>query len=131
MTALENILLPALINGQSFSAAEKRAKELLELMGLQDRANHRPTELSGGQMQRVAIARALFVRPTLILADEPTGNLDSENGQKVLEIFKKINREYSQTIVMVAHDLSAAQAASRIITMKDGEIANENRRNQY
>ena len=131
MTALENILLPALINGQSFSAAEKRAKELLELMGLQDRANHRPTELSGGQMQRVAIARALFVRPTLILADEPTGNLDSENGQKVLEIFKKINREYSQTIVMVTHDLSAAQAASRIITMKDGEIANENRRNQY
>lgn len=125
MTALENVMLPALIDGASFVSAQKRAYELLDLMEMKDRAAHRPSELSGGQMQRVAIARSLFAEPQLILADEPTGNLDSKTGESVLKLLKKINQEFNQTLIMVTHDSKAASYASRIIRLSDGKIVGD------
>ncbi len=125
MTALENVMLPALIDGAEFSKAERRAYELLDLMEMKDRAGHRPAELSGGQMQRVAIARSLFSQPKLILADEPTGNLDSKTGENVLNLLKKINQEFKQTLIMVTHDSKAASYASRIIRLSDGKIVGD------
>ncbi len=125
MTALENVMLPALIDGAEFSKAERRAYELLDLMEMKDRAGHRPAELSGGQMQRVAIARSLFSQPKLILADEPTGNLDSKTGENVLNLLKKINQEFKQTLIMVTHDSKAASYASRIIRLSDGQIVGD------
>ncbi len=125
MTALENVMLPALIDGAEFSSAEKRAYELLDLMEMKDRASHRPAELSGGQMQRVAIARSLFSQPQLILADEPTGNLDSKTGESVLNLLKKINQDFKQTLIMVTHDPKAASYASRIIRLSDGRIVGD------
>ncbi|HEX2267200.1 MAG TPA: ATP-binding cassette domain-containing protein, partial [Actinomycetota bacterium] len=107
-------------------AARSRALETLEQVGLGGRANHRPDQLSGGEQQRVAIARALVHRPAVVWADEPTGNLDSESTQAILDLFLTLNRE-GQTIVMVTHNLQVAEAAERTITMRDGLILNESR----
>lgn len=122
-TALENVTLPALIYGKKDkSQFEQKAKELLDFIGLADRLHHFPKELSGGEQQRVAIARALINQPMLILADEPTGNLDSENSQHILQIFRKMQKDFQQTIVVVTHDVAFAQKCDRIAYMKDGII---------
>jgi putative ABC transport system ATP-binding protein len=125
LTALENVALPLLLDGQPLSKVTPRAKELLDFMGLSARMNHRPEQLSGGQMQRVAIARALVTDPLLILADEPTGNLDSETGHSVLEMLSKLVREKGQTVVMVTHDPKAANYGDRIVRVKDGMIESD------
>ncbi|MFH1133414.1 MAG: ABC transporter ATP-binding protein [Nanoarchaeota archaeon] len=127
MTAMENVMLPMMFQGLSRGDREARAKALLELVELQDRMHHRPTELSGGQQQRVAIARSLANDPELILADEPTGNLDSRTGTNVLEFLKKLNREQKKTIVMVTHDSELAKHAERIEFLKDGKIITKQR----
>lgn len=123
LTALENVALPIQFARKSQYKPEKRAKELLELLGLADRMNHRPAELSGGQQQRVAIARALANNPPLLLADEPTGNLDTESGSRVLEALKHIQESAQTTIVIVTHDPELATFTDRTITLVDGEIA--------
>ena len=101
---------------------EKYLNELLHLLNLEKRVTHIPSELSGGEQQRVSIARALITKPSIILADEPTGNLDSKNSREIMEILKKANQDYEQTIIMVTHDLELAKYASRIITLEDGRI---------
>ena len=121
MTALENVTLPAAIAGSSRKQAESRARDLIDLLGLADKANELPGVLSGGQRQRLAIARALANRPTLLLADEPTGALDSEGGQEVLELFRRLHAD-GQTILLVTHDQAVAAAAERIVHMRDGRI---------
>lgn len=125
LTAVENVALPALLDGQSLTQARGRATELLQMMGLGERMDHRPAQLSGGQMQRVAIARALYSRPALLMADEPTGNLDSQTGLEVLQLLKSLNREHQQTIIMVTHDPKSAEFASRLIRMSDGKIVSD------
>ncbi len=122
MTAVENVALPLLLDGQKMKTIQPRAEALLEMMGLKERMDHTPDQLSGGEMQRVAIARALVTDPVLILADEPTGNLDSKTGSAVLELLSKLAREQHQTILMVTHDSRAASYASRLINMRDGVI---------
>ena len=122
LTALENTLLPLLLDGANLKQLTPKASELLEHMGLKERIHHKPDELSGGEMQRVAIARALITEPLLILADEPTGNLDSASGTIVLELLSKLARERQQTIVMVTHDSKAASFGNRLIKMRDGQI---------
>jgi putative ABC transport system ATP-binding protein len=124
LTALENVELPMVYAGVPKSARRKKAKELLELVGLGDRLHHRPTQLSGGQMQRVAIARALANDPMVLLADEPTGNLDSKSGEEILKIFSELN-ERGQTIIIVTHDPEVAKHAGRIVRMRDGKIVSE------
>ncbi|HET7121762.1 MAG TPA: ABC transporter ATP-binding protein [Solirubrobacterales bacterium] len=124
LTAAENVLLPALVNGERPSKYARRVDELLELVGLGDRAAHLPTELSGGEQQRVAIARALLREPRLVLADEPTGNLDSASGAVVMGLLRKVVDE-GQTVVMVTHDPRAASLADRVIFLRDGAIAGE------
>lgn len=124
LTALENVELPMIYAGVPKSARRKKAKELLELVGLGDRLHHRPTQLSGGQMQRVAIARALANDPMVLLADEPTGNLDSKSGEEILKIFSELN-ERGQTIIIVTHDPEVAKHAGRIVRMRDGKIVSE------
>jgi len=124
LTALENVELPMIYAGVPKSARRKKAKELLELVGLGDRLHHRPTQLSGGQMQRVAIARALANDPMVLLADEPTGNLDSKSGEEILKIFSELN-EREQTIIIVTHDPEVAKHAGRIVRMRDGKIVSE------
>jgi putative ABC transport system ATP-binding protein len=121
LTALENVALPMLFQGMPTAERQKKARELLELVGLEDRVNHRPPELSGGQQQRVAIARALANDPQVILADEPTGNLDSKTGIKILEFLDKLHRE-GKTIIMVTHDADLAKYADRVLYLKDGAI---------
>jgi len=121
MTVLENVALPAMIAGRSRKQAETRARDLLDLLGLSDKAANAPGVLSGGQRQRLAIARALANEPTLVLADEPTGALDSAGGQEVLELFRRLHAD-GQTILMVTHDREVAAAADRIVQMRDGRI---------
>ena len=121
MTVLENVALPAMIAGQKRKHAESRARDLLDLLGLGDKARELPGVLSGGQRQRLAIARALANQPTLVLADEPTGALDSEGGREILELFRRLHLD-GQTILMVTHDAGVAAAADRIVRMKDGKV---------
>jgi len=123
LTALENVILPLTFAGLNHDA-EKRGFELLERFGLRDRAGHRPDQLSGGEKQRVAIARAIIAGASVILADEPTGNLDQETGTHILELFRELNRE-GRTIVMVTHNPENAAYAERVVIMKDGGIVNE------
>jgi putative ABC transport system ATP-binding protein len=125
LSALENASLPLLLDGQSLGKIAPKAKELLARMGLGDRFDHRPDQLSGGEMQRVAIARALVTDPLLVLADEPTGNLDTKMGSQVLEMLAETARERSQTIVMVTHDARAASFSGRLITLRDGRLESD------
>jgi len=125
-TALENVALPLLFAGVSDKKRNERAKEMLERVGLGDRMDHKPTELSGGQMQRVAIARALANNPAIILADEPTGNLDSASGHAIADLFGELHAA-GQTIVMITHDNGLAKIASRSVHIRDGEIVDDNR----
>jgi putative ABC transport system ATP-binding protein len=125
-SALENVALPLLFAGVSDKKRNERAKEMLERVGLGDRMDHKPTELSGGQMQRVAIARALANNPAIILADEPTGNLDSASGHAIADLFGELHAA-GQTIVMITHDNGLAKIASRSVHIRDGEIVDDNR----
>jgi len=125
LTALENVELPMIIAGKPREQRIKRAKELLELVGLGDRINHRPSELSGGEQQRVAIARALANKPTLILADEPTGELDTENSRIVIEVLKEAARSEGGTVILVTHNPLVANMSKRVITIKDGKILSD------
>jgi len=122
LSAVENVELPMLVSKVPGRKARKRALALLERVGLIDRARHRPAELSGGQRQRVAIARALTNDPAIVWADEPTGNLDSEAADDIMELLCRFNREFSQTLVLVTHALEVGQRANRIIRMRDGNI---------
>lgn len=124
MTALENVTLPAVIGGIRRRPAETRARDLLDLLGLAEKASALPGSLSGGQRQRLAIARALANEPTLLLADEPTGALDSESGNEIVELLSRLNRS-GQTIVLVTHDSGVAQVAGHIVTMRDGRMIND------
>jgi putative ABC transport system ATP-binding protein len=126
MGALENVEFPMLFARVSPAQRQERARYLLELMGLADRMGHKPTELSGGQQQRVAMARALVNDPTIILADEPTGNLDSHTGAEVMAILARLNQEQGRTIVVVSHDPSITNFTSRCIHLLDGRITNSN-----
>ncbi|MBO6188208.1 MAG: ABC transporter ATP-binding protein [Prevotella sp.] len=119
-TALENILIPAYIAGTSNKAARQRAMELLQFMGLTDRAQHKPNELSGGEKQRVAVARALVNNPAVILADEPSGSLDSKNKEELHQLFFDLRNQYGQTFVIVTHDEGLASITDRTIKMRDG-----------
>ena len=121
-TAIENVCMPAFIKGLSKSDAEFRAKELLTVLGLADRLEHKPNELSGGEQQRVAVARALMNKPKVIFADEPSGNLDTENANELHNIFLKLRDEYGQTFVIVTHNQELADMADRCIQMKDGQV---------
>jgi ABC-type lipoprotein export system ATPase subunit len=120
LTAVENVSLPLVLDGMPARSADARAEELLERVGLGDRARHRPAELSGGQMQRVAVARALVARPCLILADEPTGNLDSHSSTEVLDLLRSLSDEDGAAVVMVTHDQAAARYGSRELHLVDG-----------
>ena len=122
LSAVENVELPMLIARVPAKKARRRALEMLERVGLLDRARHRPAELSGGQRQRVTIARALTNDPAIVWADEPTGNLDSENAQEILDLLCRLNREHGQTFVIVTHAIEVGNLANRIITMRDGQI---------
>lgn len=121
-SALENVMMPALIGGTKRKEAEKRATELLEAVGLTNRADHKPAQLSGGEQQRVAIARALINRPSVIFADEPTGNLDTHNRDEIQRLLFEVREKFGQTIVMVTHDERLAEMADRKIVMSDGAI---------
>ena len=125
LTALENVLLPALIAKRPGEELVARAGMLLDKVGLGERAEHLPSEMSGGQQQRVSIARALLLNPELVLADEPTGNLDTRAGREILSVLREMNRDEGHTIVMVTHDPSAAAAADRIVFLRDGRVAGE------
>jgi len=125
LTALENVEVP--MRGQSIRRGERRsrAKELLALVGLSDRMNHLPSQLSGGQRQRVAVARALANKPRLILADEPTGSLDTTAGDEIMDLLAELNKSQGTTIIVVSHDRRVARATQRILTMRDGRISND------
>jgi putative ABC transport system ATP-binding protein len=123
-TALENVELPLLFAGVKTRERQARAQEMLERVNLADRMDHKPTELSGGQMQRVAIARALVNRPAIILADEPTGNLDSTSGKGIVGLFEELHAA-GQTIVMITHDAAVAKIASRVVQIRDGQIVED------
>ena len=127
LSAEENVLLPALIAGERAGKYAERLDELLGLVGLLERRTHKPDELSGGEQQRVAIARALIRNPDIILADEPTGNLDSKTGSEVLDLLKESATRYDQTILMVTHDPRAAATADRVVFLSDGRVVDEAR----
>jgi len=120
--ALENVCIPAFIAGTPKAQAEKRAKELLDMLGLSSRINHKPNQLSGGEQQRVAVARALINKPALIFADEPSGNLDSNNARELHELFVKLRKEFEQTFIIVTHNEELANISDRKVFMKDGLI---------
>jgi lipoprotein-releasing system ATP-binding protein len=122
-TALENLCIPAYIAGLSRSSAEKRAKELLDFLHLTDRMQHKPSELSGGEQQRIAVARALMNHPSVVLADEPSGNLDSANARELHDLFFTLRREFNQTFVIVTHNEEFANGSDRKLTIADGIIA--------
>lgn len=121
-TALENVCIPAFIAKTKTSDAEKKAKELLDFMGLADRLNHKPSELSGGEQQRVSVARALINNPLVVLADEPTGNLDTERSVELHDLFFKLKNNFNQTFIIVTHNEQLAAKANRKILMRDGNI---------
>lgn len=122
LTALENVMLPLAFQDVDDSSAEKKALELLKMVGLRDRVRHLPTQLSGGEMQRVSIARALAFDPEVILADEPTGNLDSKTGRFIMDFLGKIHGNDSKTIIMVTHDIHLSKSAEKIVHLKDGKV---------
>jgi len=128
LTALENVVLPMEFNGGTSNGAVTRANYLLESVGLADRASHYPVQLSGGEQQRVALARAFMMKPSVLLADEPTGNLDSENGRHVLDLLLRLNKEEETTLVLVTHDELLASHAERRIMLKDGRIVEDSYR---
>jgi putative ABC transport system ATP-binding protein len=130
-SAVDNVELPLVYGGVPQRQRRVRALELLKLVGLESRADHKPNQLSGGQQQRVAIARALANHPQVLLADEPTGNLDSGTGAEILREFRRLNREYGQTIILVTHDPAVAATAERLITVCDGRIAGDVRREAH
>ena len=123
LNVVENMTLPVQMDGRK--VGEERLRELLKLLNLEDRKNHLPNQLSGGQQQRVSIGRALMNAPAIVLADEPTGNLDSRNSQEIMELLKLSNKKYSQTLVMITHDENLALQADRIIAIEDGRIARD------
>lgn len=125
LNVVENITLPILMDQRKVN--KQRLNELLELLGLEDRRTHLPNQLSGGQQQRVAIGRALMNAPAVMLADEPTGSLDSRNGQEIIRLLKESNRGYHQTLILVTHDENIALQADRIITIADGQVVRDNR----
>ena len=121
-TAIENIMMPALIGGTDRAEAHRRASQLADFLGIADRADHKPDQMSGGEKQRAAIARALVNNPAVVFADEPSGNLDSHNAQELQKLFASLRDQFGQTFVIVTHDLELAHAADRSLTMKDGLI---------
>ena len=121
-TAIENVMLPGLIRGDAKKQAKERAELLLKRIGLQDRLNHKPSELSGGEQQRAAVCRALFNQPKIIFGDEPSGNLDTRNSQELHELFFELREEFNQTFVIVTHNKELAAMADRTLTMKDGNF---------
>lgn len=123
-TVLQNVIMPLLMRGMSHEEAAARCMDTIEMLGLSERISHKPNELSGGQKQRVAIARALVGEPAILLADEPTGALDSKSGKEVLKLFRRLN-EMGNTIVMITHDLGVAEAAKRVVHIVDGELYTE------
>jgi putative ABC transport system ATP-binding protein len=124
LTAEENVLLPAELSGLN-GQSRRRARELLERVGLANRAHHYPVQLSGGEQQRVALARAFITQPPILMADEPTGNLDSANGQHVLDLLVQLNREENATLVLVTHDRRLAEYGDRILTLRDGQVLSD------
>lgn len=125
-TAIENVMIPAFISGMSKKEAKKRAEELLAFLGLTERAQHKPNELSGGEKQRVAVARALVNNPAIILADEPSGSLDTKNKEELHQLFFELRDKFGQTFVIVTHDEQLASTTDRTIKMKDGMLESEN-----
>ncbi|MBI3610533.1 MAG: ABC transporter ATP-binding protein [Nitrospirae bacterium] len=121
-TAIENVMMPALIQGQKRPEAARQGAELLSEVGLRERLSHRPGELSGGEQQRVAVARALILKPSLILADEPTGNLDSHTSDEVFSLMKRLNKQFGNTFILVTHNEKLSAQADRVIRMVDGRI---------
>ena len=128
LSAYENVELPLMLVGERSNDRRQRVYELLEAVGLMDRAHHRPDQLSGGEQQRVAVARALATNPVLVLADEPTANLDTENGRQVMEIMLKLNQETDTTFIFATHDPRVFDYARRIVELRDGKIVNGNLR---
>ena len=126
LSAVENVELPMLVSKFPGKKARKRALEMLDIVGLADRALHRPAELSGGQRQRVTVARALTNDPAIVWADEPTGNLDSDTAQEILDLLIRLNRENKQTFIIVTHDLEVGKLTNRILTMRNGQIVSTN-----
>jgi putative ABC transport system ATP-binding protein len=125
LTAYENVEMPLLLNGKSPAERKQRVMELLEAVDVTNRAHHRPDQLSGGQQQRIAVARALATDPKLILADEPTANLDSENGKQVMDLMKKLNKDTGVTFVFATHDSRVISYAERVVTMEDGLVVKD------
>lgn len=121
-TALENVMIPALIAKRSKTEAEQSAKEILEQLGLTDRINHKPSQLSGGEKQRVAVARSIINKPSVVFADEPSGSLDTKNKEELHQLFIKLRDEFNQTLVIVTHDSDLSHIANRTLTMKDGRF---------
>jgi putative ABC transport system ATP-binding protein len=125
LNALENVLLPAELTGSPFEGSVNRARSLLENVGLKDRQDHYPAQLSGGEQQRTALARAFMMKPSVLMADEPTGNLDTKNGQHVLDLMLKLNREEGATLILVTHDQQLTEHCDRRIVLRDGEIVSD------
>lgn len=121
-SVLQNVMMPLLIRGADRKSAQEKAEEILEMVGLEQRKIHKPNELSGGQQQRVAIARALITHPAVLLADEPTGALDSQTGREILDLFRALNRQ-GNTIIQITHDSNVANVGNRILTLKDGVLS--------